>query len=49
MPISKAADENINLLSAEDQQDFVVIADHMNEPEISYDELLENLKLHDKL
>ena len=47
--VSELVDEAVRLLMREDQEDLKSISERANEPEISYEELLDNLKAHGKI
>ncbi len=47
--LSDLVDEAVRLLMAEDHEDLVSIADRVNEPVISYEALLNELKKNGKL
>jgi hypothetical protein len=47
--LSEIIDEAVRLLMREDQEDLAAFADRANEPEISYEALLNDLKAHGKL
>jgi len=47
--ISELIDEAVRLLMREDQEDLAALSERANEPEISYEELLNDLKLHGKI
>ena len=47
--LSVLVDEAVRLLMREDQEDLKVAASRVNEPEISYEALLDDLKKHGKL
>lgn len=47
--ISELIDEAVRLLMREDQEDLAALSDRVNEPEMSYEALLNDLKKHDKL
>lgn len=47
--ISELIDEAARLLLAEDQEDLQAVEDRINEPTISYEALLKDLKKHGKL
>lgn len=47
--ISEIVDEAIRLLISEDQQDLQAIAERVNEPEISYETMINNLKADGKI
>jgi hypothetical protein len=49
LSISELIDEAVRLLMREDQEDLAVISERANEPEISYEDLLNDLKLHGKI
>ena len=47
--LSVLVDEAVRLLMREDQEDLKVAVTRVNEPEISYEALLDDLKMHGKL
>ena len=47
--LSELVDEAVRLLMVEDQQDLAAYADRVDETEISYEAMLEDLKKHGKL
>ncbi len=47
--ISELVDEAVRLLMSEDQEDLAIFAKRANEKEISYEELLNDLKKHGKI
>jgi hypothetical protein len=47
--VSELVDEAIRLLMREDQEDLKAISDRVNEPEISYEALLDDLKKNGKI
>lgn len=47
--VSEVVDEAVRLLIAEDQEDLAAIEERRDEPELSYEELLIDLKTHGKL
>ncbi|MEM9274536.1 MAG: CopG family transcriptional regulator [Cyanobacteria bacterium P01_F01_bin.143] len=47
--VSELVDEAVRLLIQEDQEDLETFSERANEPEISYEELLEDLKQHGKI
>lgn len=47
--LSELIDEAVRLLLREDQEDLKLAASRINEPEISYEALLDDLKKHGKL
>ncbi len=47
--ISEIIDEAVRILMREDQEDLSAIDERSNEPEISYESLLEDLKSHGKI
>ncbi len=47
--ISELIDEAVRLLMREDQEDLAEISERIKEPEISYEDLLNDLKLHGKI
>lgn len=47
--LSELVDEAVRLLMNEDQQDLKSYADRVNEPEVSYEALLNDLKANGKL
>ena len=49
LSLSELVDEAVRLLMREDQQDLAAFADRVNEPEISYEALLNDLKKHGKI
>lgn len=49
LSVSELVDEAVRLLMREDQEDLAAVADRVNEPVISYESLLNDLKKNDKL
>lgn len=49
MSISEIIDEAVRLLMNEDQEDLTVFSQRANEKEISYEDLLNDLKKHGKI
>ena len=47
--LSELVDEAVRLLMREDQEDIGAFAERANEPEISYEALLNDLKKHGKI
>lgn len=47
--ISEIVDEAVRLLISEDQQDLQAVAERVNEPEISYEAMINDLKADGKL
>ena len=47
--LSELIDEAARLLMAEDEEDLLAITDRVNEPSISYEALLKDLKKHGKI
>ena len=47
--VSELVDEAIRLFMAEDQEDLEACSNRLEEPEISYEELLKDLKKHGKI
>ncbi len=47
--ISEVVDEAVRLLMQEDQEDLQAFEERANEPEISYAELMDDLKKHGKI
>ncbi len=47
--LSELVDEAIRLLMGEDEEDLAAFKDRVNEPEISYEALLKDLKKHGKI
>ncbi|MCC5856150.1 MAG: CopG family transcriptional regulator [Idiomarina sp.] len=47
--VSEIVDEAVRLLISDDQQDLAAIAERVEEPEISYEALLNDLKAHGKI
>ena len=47
--LSELVDEAVRLLMKEDQEDLQAIADRVNEPEISYEVMLKELKKNGKI
>jgi len=47
--LSELVDEAVRLLMREDREDLAALADRVNEPEISYEALLDDLKKHGKI
>ncbi|MBI5143164.1 MAG: CopG family transcriptional regulator [Nitrospirae bacterium] len=46
---SELVNEAVRLLMREDQEDLAAFAERANEPEISYEALLDDLKAHGKI
>jgi hypothetical protein len=49
LSVSELVDEAVRLLMREDQQDLKIFSERANEPELSYEELLDDLKQHGKI
>ena len=49
LSLSELVDEAVRLLMGEDQQDLEAIADRVEEPVMSYEALLRDLKKHGKI
>ena len=49
LSISELIDEAVRLLMREDQEDLAAVSDRMSETEISYEDLLNDLKSHGKI
>lgn len=49
LSLSELVDEAARLLMSEDQEDLAAVADRVNEPEITYEALLNDLKKHGKI
>ncbi len=49
LSLSELVDEAVRLLMREDQEDLNAFSERINEPEISYEALLNDLKKHDKI
>ena len=49
LSLSELVDEAVRLLMLEDQEDLSTFADRINEPEMSYEALLNDLKQHGKI
>ena len=47
--ISELIDEAVRLLMSEDQQDLAAFSERKDEPEMSYEALLNDLKKHGKI
>ncbi|MBV1789842.1 hypothetical protein KQ940_17435 [Marinobacterium sp. D7] len=47
--VSELVDEAVRLLMREDQEDLQAISERSQEPEISYEDLLNDLKQHGKI
>jgi len=47
--VSELVDEAVRLLMEEDEEDLRAFADRANEPEMSYEALLKDLKKHGKI
>ncbi len=47
--LSELVDEAVRLLMTEDEEDLSAFSDRANEPTISYEALLEDLKKHGKI
>jgi len=47
--VSELIDEAVRLLMREDQEDLQAFNERVNEPEISYEELINDLKKHGKI
>ena len=47
--VSELIDEAVRLLMREDQEDLSAFSDRVNEPEISYEALINDLKKHGKI
>ncbi len=49
LSLSELVDEAVRLVMREDQEDINDISKRINEPEISYETMLKNLKKHGKI
>ena len=49
LSVSELVDEAVRLLMREDQEDLKILSERADEPEISYEALLEDLKQHGKI
>jgi hypothetical protein len=49
LSLSELVDEAVRLLMREDQEDISAISDRVNEPEVSYEAMLNDLKKHGKI
>jgi len=49
LSVSELIDEALKLFMREDQEDLKAFSERVNEPEISYEELLNDLKEHGKI
>jgi len=49
LSLSELVDEAVRLLMSEDQEDLEAIADRVEEPVMSYEALLRDLKKHGKI
>lgn len=49
LSVSELVDEAVRLLMREDQEDLVAVSARADEPDISYEDLLDDLKLHGKI
>jgi hypothetical protein len=49
LSVSELIDEAVRLLMSEDQEDLAAVSERLNETEISYEELLNDLKSHGKI
>ncbi|MCJ8270431.1 MAG: CopG family transcriptional regulator [Psychrosphaera sp.] len=49
LSVSELVDEAVRLLMREDQEDLKAFSERAHEPELSYEELLEDLKQHGKI
>ena len=49
LSLSELVDEAVRLVMREDQEDFDDISKRVNEPEISYETMLKDLKKHGKI
>ena len=49
LSISEIIDEAVRLLMREDQEDIAAFTERANEPEMSYEALLNDLKKHGKI
>nr|VFJ77532.1 MAG: hypothetical protein BECKFM1743A_GA0114220_109981 [Candidatus Kentron sp. FM] len=47
--ISELVNESVRLLLAEDQEDLDAFSERADEPELSYEELLDDLRAHGKV
>ncbi|AIE75163.1 MULTISPECIES: CopG family transcriptional regulator [unclassified Synechocystis] len=47
--ISEIIDEAVRLLMSEDQEDLAALAERKNEQELSYEDLINDLKVHGKI
>jgi|TARA_B110000014_G_scaffold260765_1_gene251181 hypothetical protein len=49
LSVSELVDKAVRLLMREDQEDLAAVSERANEPEISYEDLLNGLKSHGKI
>ncbi len=49
LSISEIVDEAVRVLMSEDQEDLKTFSERVNEPEISYEALLSDLRNHGKI
>ncbi|MGY8863908.1 MAG: hypothetical protein ACKVJ2_14925, partial [Pseudomonadales bacterium] len=49
LSVSELVDEAVRLLMREDQEDLAAVSARTNEPDISYEDLLNDLKSHGKI
>ena len=49
LSVSELIDEAVRLLMREDQEDLAAVSARANKPDISYEDLLNDLKLHGKI
>ena len=49
LSLSELIDEAVRLLMSEDQEDLNAVSQRVNEPEISYEALLNDLEKHGKI
>ncbi len=47
--ISELIDEAVRLLMREDQEDLAAVSERAGEPELSYEDMLEDLKAHGQI
>ncbi len=49
LSISEIVDEAVRVLMSEDQEDLKIFSERVNEPELSYEALLSDLRNHGKI
>ncbi|VFN00269.1 MAG: hypothetical protein BECKG1743D_GA0114223_105092 [Candidatus Kentron sp. G] len=49
LSLSELVNESVRLLLAEDQEDLDAFSERADEPELSYEELLDDLRAHGKV